>query len=415
MLMSHYPKIGRRGRVHPASRQYDLPFESPQEAAQKSRRFGMISSSGPSRDQSETPTPPVEKDRKRSTKILLSFVSILVIISCITTLKNPPSARKAKKKAKLRRADRNATMEDIKFENIIQDVKGQHFLNGKLVDVAGNLTNFADLTVPRKPTDIPFFWHVPRSGGSTLKEITASCFGLTQASEVGAVGGHIQDEQLVAVHHLEGGRYVNVDTNSIIGLDRAISMNLASFPELDIVVSPYLQKSAELFNHEHNGRAFMLLRHPVDRAVSMYYYLKKMDEHGDILNGKSLDIYSKSDMVENNWMTRFLSNKMEGELTEEDEAAAREFLRRKCLIGLLNYKAASFDRFQRYFGWRAIGQKSEHCVDQLVNWNWMSKNKHERVSEGSNIWDNLAANNEYDIRLYRYAEKLFHEQAVLFQ
>lgn len=47
--------------------------------------------------------------------------------------------------------------------------------------------NLADLTEPVDPSDIPFFWHVPRSGGSTMKDLLTDCFGLVLASGLGKV------------------------------------------------------------------------------------------------------------------------------------------------------------------------------------------------------------------------------------
>ena len=42
-------------------------------------------------------------------------------------------------------------------------------------------------TIPSQPsaTDIPFFWHIPKAGGSSIKEILGVCLGFTIACELG--------------------------------------------------------------------------------------------------------------------------------------------------------------------------------------------------------------------------------------
>ena len=56
------------------------------------------------------------------------------------------------------------------------------------------LRYFADVKSPRRlSTDTPFFFHVPRSGGQTVKDIVGKCLGKTLACEVGVRDGHGDD------------------------------------------------------------------------------------------------------------------------------------------------------------------------------------------------------------------------------
>ena len=159
---------------------------------------------------------------------------------------------------------------------------------------------------------------------------------------------------------------------------------------------------------------FAMFRHPVDRAVSMYYYLYNDPKLREMLNGASLEEYARVGPVENNWMVRFMSNALNGELTADHEAIAKEVLRRKCLIGILGRKAESLRRFEQFFGWRITGEKMEACHERLLIWDWANKNKHPLIKEGTTVWKLLENYNLFDIRLYHYAEELFIEQAGLF-
>jgi len=44
-----------------------------------------------------------------------------------------------------------------------------------------------------KARDTPFFWHIPKAGGTSVKGYLSECIGLVEASEVGIQGGHEND------------------------------------------------------------------------------------------------------------------------------------------------------------------------------------------------------------------------------
>jgi len=135
----------------------------------------------------------------------------------------------------------------------------------------------------QKDVDVPLFWHIPRSGGTTLQDIFGSCLGLTIANNVGVLDGHNSDESIQTFRYGEGATYVNVDTTSKEGLIRAKKLGLVQSNLADVVVTPYLYESADLFNDlpeetEKKGRCFTILRHPIERAMSVFFYLQSTSE-----------------------------------------------------------------------------------------------------------------------------------------
>ena len=297
-----------------------------------------------------------------------------------------------------------------------------HFELPQVQALPMTLLYYANVAEPRQQAETPVFWHIPRSGGSSIKEMAAQCLKLVQASDVGiAVGPEAAgSKELTVVTDLNSGaRYVNVDTTWTGGIERARSMGLASSNLADLIVTPYVYEVGSLFDSSHRGRLFTIMRHPIERAVSVYYTMRDIatrDEHmKKLLNGMSLEQYAASEIAENNWMTRFLSNRLGGELTPEHEALAREVLARKFIVGLLPEKQQSIERFIRYFGWKINDERAEACVDRMVGWNWLNRGVlHPEVKEDSKAWMMLEEQNTFDLRLYKYAAELFRIQSSMF-
>lgn len=158
---------------------------------------------------------------------------------------------------------------------------------------------FAALSTPRRPGDANFFFHIPRSGGQTIKQIFGRCLGKTLASEVGIRDGHAEDPTLMAVE-INNAKYVNVDTTSVDGLHRAATLGLAESNLSDVIASSYFHTASMLFDLEHKGRAFTLLRNPIERVVSTYYE-RTQGENADI--DVSLEDYAQGNGIENSKAT----------------------------------------------------------------------------------------------------------------
>jgi len=275
---------------------------------------------------------------------------------------------------------------------------------------------FGDVTEPfdKKEGDIPYFWHVSRSGGSSVKDILGGCLGLVQASDVGARERHGEDTAIKVVR-LNGAKYLNIDTSTTEGIERAKKLDAMGSGKFDALVSHRFVEAADLFTFQHRAKLFTVFRDPIERAVSMFYYLstaKWEKTYDPDLMMYELTDYAKTSRIENNWMVRSLVNKMEGFLTVEDLELAMEILRKKCLIGLLSEKEESIKRFEKYFGWerRSKLPGASECEERLLGWGWSNKNRHPPIDPGSEAYYLIKTKNELDIMLYEYAKVLFHQQ-----
>mmetsp|Transcript_22084 Transcript_22084/g.29119 ORF Transcript_22084/g.29119 Transcript_22084/m.29119 type:complete len:346 (+) Transcript_22084:57-1094(+) len=282
--------------------------------------------------------------------------------------------------------------------------------------------HIGDVTSPVNDADTAVFWHIPKDSGSSVKSYYL-CMGLVVASNESEEEGHGSDTTL-QVWELDHHRLVNVDTTLEKGLERAKNLGLAESGLADVVFTMFPRHAAEIFSEEHPGRLFAFFRHPVDRAVSQFYYrsiaswekspgiyrpdfsdLGGMEEW--LLDGRSPDQV-------NNYMVRLLVNKhMGGPVTEDDLEMAKEILRTKVLVGLVSKMEESVDRYDQYFGFYDNDNR-DRCYNVYIS-KGFNKNNHKSLEEGSKAWNMLAEMDLYDMKLYEYAIQLFDEQERLFE
>ncbi|KAL7488776.1 hypothetical protein ACHAW6_014363 [Cyclotella cf. meneghiniana] len=293
-----------------------------------------------------------------------------------------------------------------------------------------HLAHLSNLSIPyNADIETPYFWDVHFSGESVAEAIFSMCHGLVLAAEFG-LRQIDYDEENLQVFELDNNKYVNVDTTTPEGIARASRLNLASSHLASIIVSPLLHPMAsDIFSPSYPGRMFALFRHPVDRALSMYYYLARASwdpMYNPSLAKMTIEQYAESKYIENNWLTRFLVKKTRGKLTHSDLLLAKKILKFKCLVGLYDEMEASLARFQRYFGWnsdspektgeivlcrRAIITHGDKVLDHPISIKDEWDAKAEGVIRiGSLPWNAIVRQNKFDMELYEYAKRLFRTQ-----
>mmetsp|Transcript_14779 Transcript_14779/g.20963 ORF Transcript_14779/g.20963 Transcript_14779/m.20963 type:complete len:213 (-) Transcript_14779:215-853(-) len=205
---------------------------------------------------------------------------------------------------------------------------------------------------------------------------------------------------------------MNVDTTTPGGIQHAKDLNIAESGLAKIIFSSYFHGGSELFNPVNRGRFFTIFRHPIERAASLFYYRQTATwEKIFGLNTLTLEQFLRKGRGEKNWMVRLLTNKFTERLTGEDLEVAKEILRTRCVVGLMDRMEESLDRFSTYFGWSA--PDGDDCKNELLH-KGVNRNSHAKVKVGSEAWNIMYEQNELDIKLYEYAQVLFEEQRLLF-
>ena len=262
-----------------------------------------------------------------------------------------------------------------------------------------------------------FYWQIPRCGGTTLKHIMGTCLKRVQAARTAADYCDMNSNEL-SLCTTKLGTFINADPSDHLGIQRSDRMGLVRSGMADVVVSSRILHAATLFDQEHKGRLFTVLRDPVERAVSTFYYLQNAywERHyrPEYKEMTVLDYAALPD-TSNNWMTRWLTGKnAEPHLTLDDLAFAKELLRRKFLILLTDEMSTSVQRLMHYMGWEIDDADMDDARECLLaatgKKGGHNKNIHKTIDKESAEYEALRQINNLDIELYEYAKDLFVEQ-----
>lgn len=279
--------------------------------------------------------------------------------------------------------------------------------------------------------DIPFLWHIERTGVNTMSQVMGECLGLTLASSSDSTTGtrhrsfqqvfHDNSNSLRTVRH-RNSKYINVDLANLKGIQRASNLRILSRktsvgsdqPLVQAVISPNVYDVTEtLFTQTahhltmNKGRLFTMIRHPVEREISFFYSLKNSTHHplyNEALANYEISDWLKSKTFLDNIMVRSLVRNFDRgyEITLDDLLISKEIMRRKCLVGLLEEKGLSWLRMERYF--RRIWfnsqlktsvsndksssskniasthlqfiQSGQECKEKLLHLRWMNRNSY---------------------------------------
>jgi len=283
------------------------------------------------------------------------------------------------------------------------------------------LDRFADIRAEGDMAELmPFFWQIPHVG-SVFESVAVSCLHLIVASRyVGVIGA---PQSIDYIQHKDK-TYVSVDLTTKEGIDSAVSLGLPSSDlSYNSMVTPLLYHGAEHLLGQSKGRLFTLLRHPIERAIQVYYSFISSTSDPE-LETMSLVQYASSRHAEENWMVRRMTNKLQIEgkdVNEMDLLKAKEILRQKCIIGLYSKMDESISRFEKTFGWGAVTENQANsgkiCHNQILD-NVRQRDKTMAlgtlIQKGDIAYNLLLNKNKLDMDLYLYAVRLYAAQKELF-
>jgi hypothetical protein len=203
-----------------------------------------------------------------------------------------------------------------------------------------------------------------------------------------------------------GTRFINVDSTSQSGLERAKKLELVQSSLPDVMFTPLIIQAADIFTPENPGRLFTIFRNPLERSMGIYQEAKIKDPS---LADMTLADFA-ANYLPNNELVRTLSGKgLKDDLTDDDLFLAMEIIRRKMVVGLVGRTEESMIRFQAYFGWISLLVDGvSQCQKELL-----APAAEQRIAapkQGSEAYNVMVGQNRLDLRLYDYALYMYDVQ-----
>jgi len=268
-------------------------------------------------------------------------------------------------------------------------------------EASGHLRNVKD---ERDSSDLPFFWHIPKASGTTVKETISDCYGLVRTEMIRPPS---------SLEVIEETRVMNVDLSTPHAVVVAKMMKVADRGIADVFVSQLALEGSTVFTAQHMGRAFTIMRHPVKLAASLFYYRRiatweptYRPEYKDI----TLEDYVEKEGYYDNWMVRMLTNAKLGGLNEGHLNLAKTILKEKFIVGISDQMDETFRHLELYFGW---AERKEGCVNFHLHSAPSNKNKYPVPDRGGAAWNIITEKNKYDMALYYFALELFGDQSEM--
>lgn len=290
---------------------------------------------------------------------------------------------------------------------------------------------------PNPEKDTALFWHIPKSGGTTAKRLY-ECLGQVLANRLGASPrfGHDKDTEVVLFQPFPSApdiTFVNVDTTTKKGILRAAEMGLVPSRKADIIFTMDVCFAADhLFDPGHRGRVFSLFRNPVDRSVSKFYYLQTATwerTYSPEWATMSIVEWATSHNHDENFMVKKIVGKnLLDPVDIGDLVLAKEIVRRRFIVGLMNDMEESIRRFNIILGLDLTNERGQQCMndyfgpkdEKKANGDLktkgndsMNSNPHPKVVAGSSEYQVIAQRNSLDMTLYNYITLLYEEQKQL--
>jgi len=215
--------------------------------------------------------------------------------------------------------------------------------------------------------------------------------------------------------------FVNVQTTTVRGLKRAADFNLAGSGLANIILTKHIYEASVLSDGVNSkGRIFTIFSHPVRRIVHNYYSVTNDPEnplYDEEIATMSLVEYSQSDRIVDNVLTRSLVNDFHSpNVTSVQIELAKDIIRRKFLVGILEWLESSVVRIEKHFGWfeQALRQpKVSSCHFHQIYKQASHLLLYPTPEWNTYISDILEERNSADLEIYQYAREIFVKQRSL--
>lgn len=223
------------------------------------------------------------------------------------------------------------------------------------------------------------------------------------------------------------GTYVNVDLSKPEGIKHAHDLYLLYQPPSKLrvngIATPLLHEVAnQLLDASINrGKIYMMIPNPQDYIYSIYAFLQSgawLTKVETVTNPNpyetmSFQDYCKENRPEFNLLAKSLTGKFDEALTFADLEIAKQLLRQKVLVGLVENRETSLARFQSHFGASLLQPSTHECARAPLNWPPATTTSQNSIPP-SDLEQGIKNCCQLDLTLYHYAKQLFVDQEMLY-
>jgi hypothetical protein len=179
---------------------------------------------------------------------------------------------------------------------------------------------------------------------------------------------------------------------------------------VDFITSSFVLSASSLFTPQHRGRAFTILRHPIDAAASNFHARKV--KHPDLRGKYTLAQYTGKDYYIDNWVTRQLTGTLPHVPLEQIHVdRAKNILAAKFFVGIYEHLDETMRQLKAFYKWKAL-EGQEYCVTDLIHGSnpKFQKTYRGKPARGSNDWAFVANVEKWDMELYYFGLEVFSKQ-----
>jgi hypothetical protein len=319
--------------------------------------------------------------------------------------------------------------DNTKFSNELGNVSGSHALkmdqaksdndegddksilqHAPVVNLPSHFHYLAssNATVPATPV----LWSIPRSGGATVKDILGKCRGMVIA------GDWVGQADSLEIVFENGMRQITAELSTKESRLKARDLGLKDAHPNMLILSGNLFETSDVFPGSYQAELWTWFRSPIERQISYYFWLQSLNaghpQYIPSIKTLSLADWAQTPYHIPNAMLTSLLGVPTNPLgwTEMDLTVAKNLIREKAKIGLLEHKTESIRRFLHL---HAVGiNGARECQERLLDYAWSNKGHYSSVGKKSNAYQLLMQSNSLDIKLYEYAQYLFRLQKEMF-
>ena len=182
-------------------------------------------------------------------------------------------------------------------------------------------------------------------------------------------------------------------------------MGLVQSRKADMIFTSDINFASDhLFDPEHKGRIFALFRNPVDRLVSKFHYLKtatwERTYRPEWASMGVVEWATQYNQDENFLVKKIVGKKLNDPSDINDLVVAKEIIRTRFIVGMMNDMEESLRRFNIVLGLSDTDEQGQRCHESIFGPKDKSEVKADEGKSGAN--DNMNSNPHPKVRTLQY-------------